>query len=195
MSQPEPEEVHAVLKDFEDPLMGIHLRAWDRLMSNPEWPTLVFSRTGTGLMHDLIVQEASSVLDTMPRVHKIEHDKSVRYLFADEVLLRFKHGSDRGLGSNVDTKANSDFIDADVELWGMPQVKKVELLWYENKLRTKLDRVEVTARDGKRRLWGYPMGSEPVTVQMPFDLPDMPPQHRAIPLVTVKTARKADSKD
>lgn len=196
MSYPDADEVYRVLKDFEEPLMAVHLRAWDRLVSNPDWPSLVFARTGTGMMHDFIVQEAGVELDDMPGVSRIAHDKSVRYLFKDRVLLRFKHGSARGLGSNIDTQANDDFIDAQVDLLGMPEAMKVELLWYENRLRTKLDRVEVTARDGKHRLWGYPMGSEPDIATLPFDIPvDPTAPSRTAPLVTVKPVPKTDTKD
>lgn len=176
--------------------MEVHLRAWDRLVSNPDWPTLAFARTGTSMMHDFIVQEAAAALDEMSGVTRIAHDKSVRYLFNNRVLLRFKHGSPRGLGSNVDTQANDDFIDAQVDLLGMPQAMKVELLWYENRLRTKLDRVEVTARDGKHRLWGYPMGEEPDIATLPFDLPVGPmPPARTVPLVTLRPVAKTDTKD
>ena len=134
--------------------MAVHLRAWERLIANPDWPTLVFASTGTKLMHDLIVQEAAKELDYMPGVHKIAHDKSVRYLIEDRVLFRFKKGNRAGLGSNIDTQANDDFIDAQVDLLGIPEAMKVELLWYPNRLRTKLDRVNVTARDGKKQAEG-----------------------------------------
>jgi hypothetical protein len=112
VSYPDPDEVHRVLKPYEQPLMAVHLRAWERLIANPDWPTLVFASTGTKLMHDLIVQEAAKELYDMPGVHKIAHDKSVRYLIEDRVLFRFKKGNRAGLGSNIDTQANDDFIDA-----------------------------------------------------------------------------------
>jgi hypothetical protein len=140
------------------------------------------------MMHDFIVQEAGTTLDELPGMRRIAHDKSVRYLVEDRVLFRFKRGTRSGLGSNIDTQTNDDFIDAEVDLLGIPQIWKVELLWYPNGLRTKLDRVEVSARDGKRRLWVYMLGNEPDIALLALDLPVGPiaPAHPAKGLVTIK---------
>jgi len=188
------DEVRRVLRPFEEPLMDVHVKAWDRLIGCPEWPTMVFARTGTVLMHDLIVQEAAMVLDDMEGVHRIAHDKSVRYLLGDRVLLRFKKGTRSGLGSNIDTLANDNFIDAQTDLLDIPGAMKVELLWYPNKLRTKLDKVVVTARDGKSRLWGYAMGEEPDIGMLPTEFP-IAPVKPAAGLVTLKPLKKTEEED
>lgn len=197
MSYPTTDEVYRVLERYEQPLMSAHLKAWDRLVSNTAWPTLIFQRTASSMMHDFIVQEAGTALDDLPEIRRIDHDKSVRYLVEDRVLFRFKRGTRNGLGSNIDTQANDDFIDAEVDLLGIPQIWKVELLWYPNKLRTKLDRVEVSARDGKRRLWAYKLGSEPDIATLPLELP-VDPTAEARPatgLVTVKPLPKTVEKE
>lgn len=188
MSYPTADEVYRVLERYEQPLMSVHLKAWDRLITNTAWPSLIFQRTASSMMHDFIVQEAAIALDGLPGMRRIAHDKSVRYLAEDKVLFRFKRGTRNGLGSNIDTQANDDFIDAEVDLLGIPAIWKVELLWYPNQLRTKLDRVEVGARDGKRRLWSYALGSEPDIAALPLDLPIGPtaPARPAKGLVTVK---------
>lgn len=169
--------------------MDVHLKAWDRLISNPEWPTLAFVSTGSKMMHDFVVQEAAAALDGTLGIHKIAHDKSVRYLVDGRVLFRFKKGNREGLGSNIDTKANYDFIDAEVDLLNLPNVMKVEVLWYPNRLMTKIDKVEVTARDGKSRLWGYALGQEPDIGMLPTPLPIQPVTPSA-PLVTLKPVKK-----
>ena len=198
MSYPSAEEVYRVLEPYERQLMSVHLKAWDRLVSNVAWPTLVFQRTSSGMMHDFIVQEAAATLEGLPGIRRIAHDKSVRYLVEDRVLFRFKRGTPTGLGSNIDTQANDDFIDAEVDLLGVPAIWKVELLWYPNRLRTKLDRVEVSARDYKRRLWCYALGSEPDEISLPFESPVAPtsPARPPIPLVTIRDqpAKKKDEK-
>jgi hypothetical protein len=71
---------------------------------------------------------------------------------------------------------------------------KVELLWYPNRLRTKLDRVNVTARDGKTRLWGYAMGEEPDIGMLPTELP-VTPMLPAAGLVTMKPVKKTDDEE
>ena len=193
MSYPEEDLVRDVLKPLDEVLIDVHLKAWGRLISNPEWPTLAFVSTGSKMMHDFVVQEAAFALDDMSGVHKIAHDKSVRYLVDDRVLFRFKKGNRDGLGSNIDTKANYDFIDADVDLLSLPGIMKVEVLWYPNRLMTKLDKVEVAARDGKSRLWGYALGEEPDIGMLPTPLP-IQPAAPAVPLVTIKPADKTGEK-
>lgn len=192
MSYPTADEVYRVLERYEQPLMSVHLKAWDRLVTNTVWPSLIFQRTASSMMHDFIVQEAAIALDELSGMRRIAHDKSVRYLAEDKVLFRFKRGTRSGLGSNIDTQANDDFIDAEVDLLGIPAIWKVELLWYPNQLRTKLDRVEVGARDGKRRLWSYALGSGPDIAVLPLDLPIGPtaPARPAKGLVTVKAQPK-----
>lgn len=197
MSYPTADEVYRVLEQYERPLMSVHLKAWDRLVSNTAWPTLIFQRTASSMMNDFIVQEASAALDELPGMRRIAHDKSVRYLVEDKVLFRFKRGTRSGLGSNIDTQANDDFIDAEVDLLGIPQILKIELLWYPNRLRTKLDRVEVSARDGKRRLWAYTLGNEPDIGALPLDLPVDPtaPARPAQELVTIKPLPKTSENE
>lgn len=192
MSYPTADEVYGVLERYEQTLMSVHLKAWDRLVANTAWPTLIFQRTASSMMHDFIVQEAGAALDDLPGMRRIAHDNSVRYLANDRVLFRFKRGTRNGLGSNIDTQANDDFIDAQVDLLGIPQIWKIELLWYPNKLRTKLDRVEVSARDGKRRRWVYTLGSEPAITALPLELPLDPAvtTRPATGLVTVKPRPK-----
>lgn len=197
MSYPTADEVHRVLSRYEQQLMSVHLNAWNRLVSNAAWPTLIFSRTASSMMHDFIVQEADVALDGLSGMRRIAHDKSVRYLIDDRVLFRFKRGTRKGLGSNIDTQANDDFIDAKVDLLGISQLWKVELLWYPNRFRTKLDRVEVSARDGKRRLWVYALGTEPGIGTLPLE-PVIPtaPSHPVRELVTIKQQQKiAENED
>lgn len=189
MSYPDKDLVRDVLQPLEEVLIDVHLKAWGRLISNPEWPTLAFVSTGSKMMHDFVVQEASLVLDDMPGVHKIAHDKSVRYLVDQRVLFRFKKGNRDGLGSNIDTQANHDFVDAQVDLLGLPDLQKVEVLWYPNRLMTKLDMVEVVARDGKSRLWGYALGEEADIGMLPTPLP-IQPATPSLPLVTLKPVEK-----
>jgi hypothetical protein len=195
VSYPTADEVYRLLKRYDEPLMSMHLKAWERLASNTAWPTLVFQRTASSMMHDFIVQEACAALDELPGMRRIAHDKSVRYLVEEKVLFRFKRGTRNGLGSNIDTQANDDFIDAQVDLLGISQIWKVELLWYPNRLRTKLDRVEVSARDGKHRLWAYTLGNEPDIAVLPLDLP-IGPTAPAQALVTIKPRpRSAENED
>lgn len=197
MSYPTADDVYHVLEPYEQPLMSLHLKAWDRLASNAAWPTLVFQRTASSMMHDFIVQEAAATLDELPNVRRIAHDKSVRYLIGDKVLFRFKRGTRNGLGSNIDTRANDDFICAEVDLLGIPAIWKIELLWYPNRLRTKLDRVEVSARDHNRRLWSYALGSEPDIGTLPLDLPvaATAPYRPSPALVTIKGQTSKTNED
>ncbi|MEK4034568.1 hypothetical protein WOA01_16985 [Methylocystis sp. IM2] len=189
MTYPTADDVYHLLERYEQPLMSAHLKAWDRLVSNTAWPTLTFQRTASSMMHDFIVQEAGIVLDELPGIRRIPHDKSVRYLVEDKLLFRFKRGTRKGLGSNIDTQANHDFIDAEVNLLGVSPIWKVELLWYSNRFQTKLDRVEVSARDGKRRLWAYTIGNEPDIAALPLDLP-IGPAAPAQGLITIKPKPK-----
>lgn len=197
MSYPDANDVYRVLKPFEQSIMAVHLRAWDRLFSNPEFATMVYGQTGTGVMFDLLSQEVLVEFGEDKDVTLVPYQgRSLRMIFkgADGcVIARFKHGSNRGLGQNIDTKANWKFIDAEAQLPGMPEdAMKVEILWYENLLRTKIDSVEITARDGKHKLWSYAIGKEPDVATLPFIEPVGPttPARPAGELVSLKPVKK-----
>jgi hypothetical protein len=203
VSYPDAKDVYRVLKPFEQSIMAVHLRAWDRLFNNPEFATMVYGQTGTGVMFDLLSQEVLAEFGENKDVTLVPYQgRSLRVIFNDpdgRVIARFKHGSNRGLGQNIDTAANWKFIDADAQLPGMPEdAMKVEILWYENLMRTKIDSVEITARDGKHKLWSYPIGKEPDVATLPFIEPVGPtaPAKPAGGLVTVKPMKKTtENKD
>jgi len=182
-------EVREILKPYDRPLIQIHQRAWDRLVACNEWPTLLFSRTGSVMMHDLVIQEAAKVIDDIDGVRRIGRDKTIWYMFSDRVVVRFKKGR-RGLGSNIDTAANDQFILQEADLLDMSDLMKVELLWYANTFKTKLDRLVVSARDDQTVLWNYVMGDEPVVTLFRTSLPT--PEKTKPDLVALRPVKKAD---
>jgi hypothetical protein len=111
----------------------------------------------------------------------------VKYLFDDQVLVRFKRGNKDGLGRNIETKAEYEFINPRECFMGLPEIWKVEALWYPNKLATKLDKVEIVARDINAKIWSYAIGAEADTALLPTPLPIIPiePAARA-PLVSLR---------
>ncbi|MBE0577831.1 hypothetical protein [Devosia sp.] len=191
---PDEDEVKEILKPFEGKLMEAHLNAFARWIASPERATNRFQRTMSTMMYDFIVQEVGVVLDDLPGVHRIDRAESVKYLFDDRVLVRFKRGNKDGLGRNIETKAEYEFIDPRECFMGLPEIWKVEALWYPNKLATKLDKVKIVARDINAKIWSYEIGAEADTALLPTPLPIIPiePAARA-PLVSLRdTPKKTD---
>jgi hypothetical protein len=184
---PDEDEVKEILRPYEHALLQAHLNAFARWMASPERATNRFQRTMSTMMYDFIVQEAGPLLDDLPGVHRIDRTESAKYLFDDRLLVRFKRGNKEGLGRNIETKAEHEFIDPRECFMGLPEVWKVEALWYPNKLATKLDKVKIVARDVNAKIWSYDIGAEPDTSLLPTPLPIVPiePASRA-PLVSLR---------
>jgi hypothetical protein len=89
----------------------------------------------------------------------------------------------QGLGHNIDTQANIAFIEAQLELPGLEELQKIEIVYGVNQFGTEMDGIAVQARDGDMRLWAYPIpsgaaGSSTATI-IPLPLPPSPPPSSA----------------
>jgi hypothetical protein len=148
--------VRGVLAPYETNLFQVVWGAWNEWKALPLAGRLLFpGRTRACIVHDFMVQRAQSAFAADPAVRILLRDETAKFVFANQVLLRFKKADDNGLGANIPTQAAWDFINQRPQLPGFPEAHKVEVLYVLNRLQTEIDRVVVVARDGDLRLWDY----------------------------------------
>jgi hypothetical protein len=156
MIEAEEEVVRSVLAPYETRLFQAFHGAWDDWKALELGGRLLFpARSRACIVHDFIVQRASTAFSGDPAVRVILRDETAKFVFVDQVLLRFKKADDSGLGSNIETQAILNFVEQQQELPGIPNVHKVEAVYILNKLSTQIERVVMVARDGDVRLWDY----------------------------------------
>lgn len=183
------DHVRVVLKDFESRICWVMERAWDDWRDIPNSGRFIFRRTRSNIVFDFICQHALTEFDGDPDIHVIARRGTLQFLFRDSVLLRFKKGNSRGVGSNILTQAVLDFIDPQLNIPGLlPDIHRVEVCYQENLLGTDLDDLAVVARDRTQRIWSYPISDPHLDAEI---VPLQPrPSDPVPPLVTPKKPKE-----
>jgi hypothetical protein len=186
-------EVRNDLDNFSGRLRSVLDRAmvdWEA-MPNKAW--LHYPRDRAVIIFSYIARHALVEFNDDPDVYVIAEPQTVKFLFRDSVLLRFKKGNARGVGSNIQTQATLEFIDPQLAFGGLPDVHKVEVVYQLNILGTAYAEVSAVARDRRTRIWAYPLTDRPSAEVIP--LPPRVPPTLAPPSVTPKRSADPESAD
>lgn len=161
MPAPPKDDVRAILGDFERRLRIVVDRAWAEWLESDLRGRLIFARAKSDVIFDFIARHALAEFGDDDDIYVVAKHSTVKFLFRDQVLVRFKKGNAKGVGSNIETQATLDFIDPNREIPGfLPEIFKVEVCYQPDKLGTQIKEVAVVARDLKKRVWAYPLAAE-----------------------------------
>lgn len=185
MATPQIQEVQAVLSDFEERLRGVVDRGWKEWSDSGLMGRLIFKRTGSNNAYDMIARHAVAEFDEDPLVHVINKPGTIMLLVRDQVLIRFKKGNAKGVGSNIETQAVLDFVDPNADIPGLlPELMKVEVCYQTDFLGKRLEDVAVVARNRSRRVWAYPL--RPAAAGEIIPLPQLLPPDTTPVVITPK---------
>lgn len=170
MTTPDQGKVRELLLAFEPRLRAVVDRGWREWMDLGLAGRFIFGRVQSNIVFDFIARHAISEFADDPDIHVIPKNCSVKFLFRDQVLVRFKKANASGVGSNIETTATLDFIDPQREFPDfLKEVYKIEVCYQTDRLGAEIDEVAIVARDRKTRIWAYaldPAHTENV-VQLP----------------------------
>lgn len=186
-------EVEVALEGFTLRLRAVLDRAMEDWASVPNKSWFIHGRTRSCLIFDLIARHAQAEFEGDRDVHIIQESQTVKFLFLDRVLARFKKGNARGVGSNIKTQAVMDFIHPQGSFAGLPDVHRVEIVYQLNILGTGYAEVAVVARDQRTRIWSYPLTGRPSADIIP--MPTRTPPMLTPPVVTAKPTADDKSDD
>lgn len=166
--------VQAGLAKYEAHILRAVHGGWEDWRALQLGGRLMFpARSRACLVYDFIVQRAEAAFTEDGHVRTLRRDETIKFVFGDSVLLRFKKATDNGLGSNIQTQATLGFVDQQQELPGLPHVHKVEVVYVLNQLQTQIEQVLVAARNNNVCLWNYVLRSETTAqiIPLPFSSP------------------------
>ncbi len=157
MSVPNEAAVREILEDFHARLRSVVDAAWAEWMAIEWRGKLVYEpRARAVLVFDFIARRAREEFAGDANIHVLAGKQTVKFMFKDQVVIRFKKGNAKGVGSNIETQAVLNFIDPQRTIPGLiPEIMKVEVCWNPDDLGIDLTEVAVVARDKKKRLWAY----------------------------------------
>lgn len=171
-------EVKEVLADFELRIRSVVDTSWAELQSFLKVRRLMYPRTHANTFFDILAQNAILEFDSDENVRVLAKRTTVQFLFKEIVLLRFKKGNAKGIGSNIETQAVLDFVDPQLNIPDLlADVHRVEVCYQPNALGTQLQEVAVVARNRTKRVWAYELegGAAPDIIPMPMRSPDETP--------------------
>ena len=165
---PTVDDVRPILCDFELRMRRVLNAAWDEWMEVPDRARFS-ARSRASMVFDFIRTGALDEFDGDPNINVIPQGQTVRYIFLNRILVRFKKANNVGLGSNIQTQAELDFIDPQLEFPGLlPEIYHIEVWYHLNKLATHIDQLAVTARRENQKLWSYELQHPPSAEILPF---------------------------
>ena len=177
-------QVEAALDGFTVRLRAVLDRAMEDWQAMPNKPWFFYPRDKSNFIFSQIARHALAEFEGDSDVHVVREPQTVKFLFLDRVLARFKKGNARGVGSNIETQAVLDFIDPQGSFAGLPDVHRVEIVYQLNILGTGFAEVAVVARNQRTRVWAYPLTGRPSADIIP--MPTRTPPILTPPVVTAK---------
>lgn len=179
--------VRSVLSaEREEKINRAYTKAWNDWWSNGDrsklsrWPRTRANTLFEYLANHLIEEFAN---DSGSRF--IFQRESFKLIVDENLVIRFKKNDGSGVGSNVETQAEITFGELQTDLPGMPGLQKVEIVYTLNATETAIARLEVSARNGDKRLWGYNIGESGGATVIPFSS-EPPPVSGVDQMVTPK---------
>jgi|JI6StandDraft_1071083.scaffolds.fasta_scaffold292450_1 hypothetical protein len=164
--------VRAALTPYQSLLFRAVHGGWEDWRALQLGGRLLFpARSRACVVYDFIAQRAMSALSDDQSVRTIRRDETVKFVFAETVVLRFKKANDNGLGSNIQTQATLGFVEQQQQIPGLPNLHKVEVVYVLNRLQTRIEQVLVAARDGDDCLWNYDIAPDSGAKVIPLPMP------------------------
>lgn len=115
------------------------------------------NRTFANVMWAFFREQAYLEFSADPDVSLSERHGTLSLIFADRLLIRFKHLDARGRTSNFPTKTSLAFW-AQQSLPGIAAtLPRIQLCWREDVLRVGLSRLEIVMKEGSSISWSYPL--------------------------------------
>ncbi|WP_370235357.1 MULTISPECIES: hypothetical protein [Henriciella] len=184
MAAPIEAQVRPILQPYAATITSIMRRAWADWMESGYAAAWEFKRARANFVSAQMAHYARESFDGEPGLHIVEKDETLKFLADDLVLFRLKKADDTGLTANIPTQQVLAYHDHDQNLFGLPEVQRVDAVYILNTLETDIQDILVVARDGKHLAWTYSLldGAEGVeSLPLPkTSPPDAAPGRRLV---------------
>ena len=185
MTLPNQAAVRPVLDEIRGHIVASIHKAWDDWTASDHVGVWRCKRSRANFVWEQIVERAHAALSDNDTVHVIDGHETMKFLVQDAVLFRFKKADDSGRTANVATQLALAFHDHEQNLFGLPEVLRVEVVYKLNKLETSIQDICVVARDGDQVAWEYSLLDADDVVQ-PLPMPSPEPERPAAKIVKLK---------
>ena len=186
MSTPSEATVRPVLDEIREQVVSAIREAWEDWLASDRNCVWRCKRSRANFVWEQIIERANNALLGHDAVHVIDGAETMKFLVRDTVLFRFKKADETGRSSNVATQLALAFHDHEQDLFGLPEVQRVEVVYKLNRLETQINDICVVARNGDQIAWEYSLlDADEATVPLP--MPEPKPERPAASIVKLKS--------
>lgn len=176
MPVPPQEDVRAIVESVRAQITNIVLGGWDDWRNSTQVGTWRCKRSRANFVWEQIIDRAHKEFDEISHVRVLEGHETFKFLVGDQVLFRFKKADDAGSSANIPTQLALAYHDHEKDLFGLPEVYRVEIVYQLNQLETEITDILVAARNEDKLAWSYSLldrseGIIPLPTPEPSDLP------------------------
>lgn len=187
MPIPSEATVRPVLDEISEQIVSAIRGAWEDWLASDRSGVWRYKRSRANFVWEQIIERANNALLGADAVHVIDGHETMKFLVQDTVLFRFKKADETGRSSNVATQLALAFHDHDEDLFGLPEVQRVEVVYKLNRLETQIEDICVVARNGDQIAWEYSL-LDADEAAVPLPLPEPKPERPAASIVKIKGA-------
>ncbi len=185
MPIPSESTVRPILDEIRDQIVTAIREAWDDWLASDYNGIWRCKRSRANFVWEQIIERAHASLLEHDAVHLIDGNETMKFLVRDTVLFRFKKADETGRSSNVATQLALAFHDHEQDLFGLPEVQRVEVVYKLNRLETQIDDTCVVARNGDQIAWEYSL-LDASEAAVPLPMPEPKPERPAAAIVKLK---------
>lgn len=198
MPVPSQSEVEPIFAPIGDAVVAIVREGWSDWLTSPYVGIWRCKRSRANFVWEQIIEHAHRQLADNPSIRIIDGQETYKFLLDDRVLFRFKKADDEGLTRNVPTQLALAFHDHDADLFGLPEVSRVDVAYVLNKLETEVNDIIVVGRDGDTVVWSFSLldagdGVLPLPVPPTIEPANKPPVRLVKPRQGASTEERKKS--
>ncbi|PWR02397.1 hypothetical protein DKT77_12765 [Meridianimarinicoccus roseus] len=187
MPIPSETTVRPTLDEIRGQVVSAIRGAWEDWLASDFNGVWRCKRSRANFVWEQIIERANNALLDHDAVHVIDGHETMKFLVRDIVLFRFKKADETGRSSNDATQLALAFHDHEQDLFGLPEVQRVEVVYKLNRLETQIDDICVVARNGDQIAWEYSL-LDAGEAAVPLPLPEAKPERPAASIVKLKGA-------
>lgn len=185
MPIPSEATVRPILDELRDQIVSSIRGAWEDWQASDFKGVWRCKRSRANFVWEQIIERANTALLEHDVVYVIDGHETMKFLVRDTVLFRFKKADETGRSSNVATQLALAFHDHDQDLFGLPEVQRVEVVYKLNRLETQIEDISVVARNGDQIAWEYSLlEANDAAIQLP--MAETNPERPAATIVKLK---------
>lgn len=187
MPIPSEATVRPILNEVRAPIVAAIYEAWEDWLASDRNGVWRYKRSRANFVWEQIIERSNEALLGHAAVHVIDGHETMKFLVRGSVLFRFKKADETGRSSNVATQLALAFHDHDEDLFGLPEVQRVEVVYKLNRLETQINDICVVARNGDLITWEYSL-LDADEAMVPLPMPQPEPERPAASIVKLKGA-------